>query len=205
MTWRYRPWLVDNVWATSQTELCSCHSQAFAIDSCNFLIISYHFWFLIHCGVHKTCDDATPAQFAPHESVEKRHVDDGQKIDSLGIFWPVWPLRTSRVKGHQGISASGHQGKGILVDQATGCWSARTRCTKMAKDVWNCQNTVCQGVAKSCKISRPCCSHWGHLGTTITAGFYGKTTTRRGGQWIVFASCSKIHKDHQTSTSHNFT
>jgi hypothetical protein len=32
-------------------------------------------------------------------------VDGRQKIDSLGMFWPVWPLRTSRVRGHQGIRA----------------------------------------------------------------------------------------------------
>lgn len=139
-------------------------------------------------------------------SQSQRHVDGRQKI---GLALACFGLAFTNEPGQR---ASGHQGKGILVDQATECWSARTL-LELAAQKWRkifgivkIQCVIaCQGVAKSCKISRPCCSHWGHLGTTITAGFYGKTTTRRGGQWIVFASCSKIHKDHQTSTSHSFT
>ena len=91
--------------------------------------------------------------------------------------------------GSKGIRASGHQGKGILVDQATECWSARTL-LELAAQKWRkmfgivkiqCVK-VWQNHAKSQDRVAVTGDIMGHLGTTITAGFYGKTTTRRGGQ-----------------------
>ena len=104
-------------------------------------------------------------------SQSQRHVDGlGQKSVSFGMSWPVLAFTNER-----GQRASGHQGKGILVDQATECWSGRTCCTNTAKYFWiflellKYSVNVWQNHAKSQESVAVTGNHWGpcHFGRLL--------------------------------------